>query len=361
MKRTLFSVGIGLLSLASGLAVVGLQPGVAQANNPRLNQLLMQVKANKSWTSASFPVAGFSGYLSLYGQSLAIEGAQVFNRGINLGAKEGSSVRSWLPGRVEQIAYDPTCGNFAVIQSGPWRHKYCALKGQINVTPQGQVYLIDAETILKVGQQLKAGNQLGRIGANQQNQQPQLHWEVQYENQLIDPAIIIGLMHEQQKTAPTVAPRRPPQVAIRPGGPMPSQVLALRQAIIGQESGGNPRAVNPHSGALGYGQVMPENVEPWSREVLGYPLTVPQFLNSPELQLQIIDAKLAQYWQDAMRRSGGNEAIAVRMVASYWYSGDPTLYNNTRPQSYGEGDYPSIAHYTLSILGKYQTLIASRY
>ena len=35
---------------------------------------------------------------------------------------------------------------------------------------------------------------------------------------------------------------------------------ALRQAIIGKESEGDFSAVNPDSEALGYGQVMPENV-----------------------------------------------------------------------------------------------------
>ena len=135
------------------------------------------------------------------------------------------------------------------------------------------------------------------------------------------------------------------------------QIINLRRAIIGQESGANFRAVNPHSGALGYGQVMPENVPSWSREALGYSISPRQFLNSPNLQLIIIDHKLAQYWQKAIVASGGNEQIAVRRVASQWYSGKPHRYSSTAPQVYAGHRYPSIASYTLSVLARYQALL----
>lgn len=134
------------------------------------------------------------------------------------------------------------------------------------------------------------------------------------------------------------------------------QQMNLRRAIIGQESGANFRAVNRHSGALGYGQVMPENVADWSREALGYSITPQQFLNSPQLQLQIIDHKLGQYLQHALLASNGNEEVAIRRVASQWYSGRPHLYNSTTPQYYGGHRYPSIAEYTLSVLAKYRTM-----
>lgn len=135
---------------------------------------------------------------------------------------------------------------------------------------------------------------------------------------------------------------------------IPVEVLYLRLAIIGQESNGKFQAVNRHSGALGYGQVMPENVGPWSKEALGYAVSPQAFLHNPELQLQVIDFKLKQYWQAALAASGGNETLAVRRVASQWYSGKPQWYTSTRPQYYAGHRYPSIADYTLSVLAKYQ-------
>jgi hypothetical protein len=133
-----------------------------------------------------------------------------------------------------------------------------------------------------------------------------------------------------------------------------SLIAALRTAIFGQESGYNYKAVNPNSGALGIAQVMPANIPSWSREALGYQITDNQFLNSPDLQLKIIDYKLNQYYQQAIAASGGNVDIAVRRVASAWYSGNPNLYNNTTPQYTNGVQYPSIANYTLSVLGKFQ-------
>lgn len=105
---------------------------------------------------------------------------------------------------------------------------------------------------------------------------------------------------------------------------IPLEVASLRQAIIGQESGANFQAVNPHSGALGYGQVMPENVHSWSKQALGYSISQRQFLSDPGLQLKIIDHKLNQYWQKALVEGGGRQDIAVRRVAAHWYSGDPS-------------------------------------
>ncbi|MEG3926265.1 MULTISPECIES: S8 family serine peptidase [unclassified Microcoleus] len=138
-----------------------------------------------------------------------------------------------------------------------------------------------------------------------------------------------------------------------------SVIGALRTAIFGQESGYNYKAVNPNSGALGIAQVMPANIPSWSREALGYQITPNQFLNSPDLQLKIIDYKLNQYYQQAIAASGGNVDIAVRRVASAWYSGNPNKYNSTAPEYTNGVQYPSIANYTLSVLGKFNQAYGS--
>jgi hypothetical protein len=133
-----------------------------------------------------------------------------------------------------------------------------------------------------------------------------------------------------------------------------NEITALRRAIIGQESGDNFRAVNPHSGALGYGQVMPENVPSWTKEALGRSLSTDEFLNNPDAQLKTIDHKLSQYFKGAIQKANGDEAIAVRRVASAWYSGQGDLWNDTTPQSYNGASYPSISEYTGSVFQKYR-------
>lgn len=101
---------------------------------------------------------------------------------------------------------------------------------------------------------------------------------------------------------------------------------------------------------------MPANVRSWSQQALGYPISPQQFLYSSQLQVQIIDYKLHQYWQQALASSSGDRDIAVRRVAAHWYSGKPESYTSTRPHFYRGHRYPSIAQYCNSIWQKYYHL-----
>ncbi|MEO9968911.1 MAG: hypothetical protein ABJG15_03615 [Hyphomonadaceae bacterium] len=47
--------------------------------------------------------------------------------------------------------------------------------------------------------------------------------------------------------------------------------------------------------ALGKYQIMEANIGPWSREALGYEVTPDQFIQTPELQDAIFDAKFGGY------------------------------------------------------------------
>ena len=68
--------------------------------------------------------------------------------------------------------------------------------------------------------------------------------------------------------------------------------------------------------------------------------------------MAIINGKLEKYFaQESAKGYSGD--VLLRRVASIWYSGRAGLYNNTRPQSYGSGSYPSIANYTLDVVSRY--------
>lgn len=140
----------------------------------------------------------------------------------------------------------------------------------------------------------------------------------------------------------------------RPGATVGDvNVTRLRTAIVGKESGGSFSAVNPDSGALGYGQVMPRNVGPWTQEHYGRRLTPQQFLANREAQLAVVDGQIAKIVRQ-QQAAGYRGDIAIRRAASIWYSGNGNLYDNNRPQYYKGRRYPSIREYTLDILNRYK-------
>ena len=63
-------------------------------------------------------------------------------------------------------------------------------------------------------------------------------------------------------------------------------------ALVGKESGGNYQALNTAgSGATGLGQVMPANIGPWTKEVLGRAMTQSEFRNNKAAQIRVVTYK----------------------------------------------------------------------
>ena len=127
-----------------------------------------------------------------------------------------------------------------------------------------------------------------------------------------------------------------------------------RRAIIGKESTNNFREENPHSGALGFAQVMPENVGPWSQEILGRTVSQQEFLNNPSVQMAIINGKLEKYFQQEAAK-GFTGDVLLRRVASMWYSGKADLYDKAADEYYKGHKYPSIRSYTKDIAKRYRS------
>lgn len=105
-------------------------------------------------------------------------------------------------------------------------------------------------------------------------------------------------------------------------------------AIGQQESGGNYSSINSGSGALGKYQIMPSNLPSWSRQVLGYSVSVSQFMSSPSIQEAIANGILGGYFR----------SYGAAGAASMWYSGqpDPT-------KGYGN---PPVSTYVNQVLGR---------
>jgi hypothetical protein len=138
------------------------------------------------------------------------------------------------------------------------------------------------------------------------------------------------------------------------GGAQPTgSVGAFRAAIIGKESGGNYNAVNPDSGALGIGQVMPDNVGPWTQRYLGRRLTPQQFLRDRNAQDAVVNGRFRDMLAD-QQKAGFTGEKAIRRAAAVWYSGQSKLWNDTKPQYSNGRRYPSIAEYTKAIWDAYR-------
>lgn len=132
------------------------------------------------------------------------------------------------------------------------------------------------------------------------------------------------------------------------------ELSRFRAAIIAKESGGSYTVVNPDSGAIGIGQVMPENVGPWTQRYLGRRLTPEQFRANPAAQDAVINGRFKDMLND-QRAAGYKGEVMIRRAAAVWYSGRGDLWNNTKPEYYNGRRYPSIAEYTLSIWKKFQS------
>jgi murein DD-endopeptidase MepM/ murein hydrolase activator NlpD len=183
------------------------------------------------------------------------------------------------------------------------------------------------------------GAMIAKSGNSGVSTAPHLHFGVKHRGQWIDPPRGFVISTLQGKWYETNSSNKP-------------IVERLRNAIAGQESNHDSKAVNPHSNALGYGQVMPENIKEWSTQCLGKPITEKEFIESKAKQVQIIDCKLTEYLEAT--KNAPDPDTQIRKVASMWYSGDPTLYDNPNPQKYGDGDYPSIREYTTTVLGRFK-------
>lgn len=179
------------------------------------------------------------------------------------------------------------------------------------------------------------GSMIAKSGDSGASTGPHLHVGVKFRGQHIDPpkGFVLWLLQGKQPT----------EVSSKP------IVQRLRNAIAGQESNHDPSAVNPHSNALGYGQVMPENIKEWSTQCLGTPISEDEFIKSKDKQVKIIDCKLQEYLE-ITAPIAKDEDEQIRKVASMWYSGRYDLFDNPTPQTYGTGTYPSIRDYTLQVL-----------
>lgn len=116
-----------------------------------------------------------------------------------------------------------------------------------------------------------------------------------------------------------------------------SDVDLFMNAIMGQESGGDPNVVNSDSGAQGLFQIMPSNWVPWAREAGADPAD-----HSAANQIKIAKYQMLKYYQ-----TFGN----WRDVAVAWYAGPGSV--NQRYSTADQDGYPSINEYAQQAMNRF--------
>lgn len=184
---------------------------LAMSTEPLTRQEAVQVaqaatpQAVGDWQSASFPVENFQTYTSPFGYRRSPFGgySQEFHYGLDLAAPEGSYIRSWWTGEVVEVSDDSNCGTSVVIESGPWLHIYCHMRGHVESDSSGR-YMIDRGGSIQIreGQTVPAGHRIGRVGMTGRTTGPHLHWGLKYNNDWVDPGFVLRAMYaSQQQTA----------------------------------------------------------------------------------------------------------------------------------------------------------------
>jgi murein DD-endopeptidase MepM/ murein hydrolase activator NlpD len=186
-------VGLGLATAAA--LVVALPDWVPGAIAQDLTAAI--------WTRASFPVENFQTYTSPFGyRNDPYSGSSRFHYGLDLAAPNGSYIRNWWAGEVLWVEDQGACGTSVAIKSGDWTHIYCHMQGHVEGSGQGKVMVDRAGGIqLRTGQGIAAGVRIGRVGMTGRTTGPHLHWGLKYQDNWVDPALVLREMYANQRAA----------------------------------------------------------------------------------------------------------------------------------------------------------------
>nr|WP_242045989.1 M23 family metallopeptidase [Leptolyngbya sp. FACHB-16] len=173
-------------------------------SNLSANQIAAVTRDNQ-WSGASFPLEQFQAYTSPFGYRRSIEGYNYneFHYGLDMAAPRGSYIRNWWTGTVVEVSDDSNCGTSVVVEAGNWLSIFCHMEGRVEVS-NGQRAMVDRDGGLRIveGSTVQAGQRVGRVGMSGRTTGPHLHWGLKYDNNWVDPAMVLRAMYSsQQNTA----------------------------------------------------------------------------------------------------------------------------------------------------------------
>lgn len=170
---------------------------------PTVTNMEMVQFAAQMWANASFPVEQFQAYTSPFGYRSSPTGGyrQEFHYGLDIAAPQQSYIRNWWAGTVIEVSDGGSCGTSVVIQSGDWTHMYCHMQGHVEISG-GVSSLVDRDGGIQLweGQQIIAGDRIGRVGMTGRTTGPHLHWGLKYQGNWVDPAWVLQAMAASHQT-----------------------------------------------------------------------------------------------------------------------------------------------------------------
>ena len=193
--------------VAQNTAVTAQDTSVVAQNTTVTVQDTSAVAQNTAaiWEKGSFPVENFQSYTSPFGYRISpVTGQQQFHNGLDMAAPRGSYVRSWWAGKVVSVSDDTACGTSVSIESGSWKHSYCHMEGHVE-SSGGRLYLVDRDGGIQIdeGQNIPVGARIGRVGMSGSTTGPHLHWTLKYNDDYIDPALVLQQMFKRQAALST--------------------------------------------------------------------------------------------------------------------------------------------------------------
>ncbi|GAB2554667.1 peptidoglycan DD-metalloendopeptidase family protein [Nocardia heshunensis] len=171
--------------------------------------------------------------------------------GVDMAAPEGTPIYAAMDGTV--AASGPASG------FGDWIVLDHNIDGQLWSTVYGHMY--ENDLLVHVGDQVKAGQQISRVGTNGESTGPHLHFEVRQPpgrlagGQAIDP---MPWLQDGNTATPTQNPRAADAAAATTGTPTPTPAATTPAAGCGAGSGGGVDNLAP-------GKV-PAQFEQWYRK-----------------------------------------------------------------------------------------------
>jgi murein DD-endopeptidase MepM/ murein hydrolase activator NlpD len=191
------------LLLATGVTLSGLLEHSHRLRQASAVEATQTQAAAQLWMSASFPVENFQAYTSPFGyRQDPYGGNRRFHYGLDMAAPSGSYIRNWWAGRVVEVSDDSACGTSVVVESGAWLHIYCHMQGHVVDDGQNR-YMVDRDGGLQIreGQDIASGARIGRVGMTGRTTGPHLHWGLKYQENWVDPALVLRAMYDSQRAA----------------------------------------------------------------------------------------------------------------------------------------------------------------
>lgn len=128
---------------------------------------------------------------------------------------------------------------------------------------------------------------------------------------------------------------------------------ALVDAIINQESGGDPSAYRSDSTATGMSQILSTNIPSWTKKHLGYTMTPQQFNADPTAQRLVTNGEFRERLQQQSALGYTGEEL-IRRVAAGWYGGPGAVdqWDNANYKGFAPG-HPNMKEYTKSVYKRF--------